>query len=68
MSRLSAARKLRVSGCEGEGDTTLFLVAGDVAAIGGDRALLPQWAEAARRKDCGLESLPDFIALQRDED
>jgi alcohol dehydrogenase/propanol-preferring alcohol dehydrogenase len=35
---LSTARRLVVSGCEGEGDTTIFLLAGAVAAIVSDKA------------------------------
>jgi hypothetical protein len=35
---LPTARRLVVSGCEGEGDTTVFLLAGAVAAIVSDKA------------------------------
>jgi hypothetical protein len=38
ISLLSTARRLVVSGCEGEGDTTIFLLAGAVAAIVSDKA------------------------------
>jgi hypothetical protein len=36
---LSTARRLVVSGCEGEGDITIFLLAGAVAAIVSDKSL-----------------------------
>jgi hypothetical protein len=36
---LSTARRLVVSGCEGGGDTTIFMLAGAVAAVASDRAL-----------------------------
>ena len=42
---LPTARRLVVRGCEGEGDTTVFLLAGAVAAIVSEE---------------GLEALPDF--------
>jgi hypothetical protein len=38
---LSTARRLVVSGCEGEGDTTIFLLAGTVAAIVSDKGHRP---------------------------
>jgi hypothetical protein len=63
---LSTARRLVVSGCEGEGDTTIFMLAGAVAAIASDRALCATWADGPRRRKDGLEALPDFIALPRD--
>jgi hypothetical protein len=65
---LSTARRLVVSGCEGEGDTTIFMLAGAVAAIASDRALCATWADGPRRRKDGLEALPDFIALPRDEE
>ena len=65
---LPSARRLVVSGCEGEGDTTIFVLSGAVAAIVSDRALRSSWAEGARRRTEGLEALPDFISLPRDED
>ena len=64
---LSTARRLVVRGCEGEGDTTVFLLAGAVAAIVSDKALRAAWADGPRRRKEGLEVLPDFIALPRDE-
>jgi hypothetical protein len=42
---LPTARRLVVSGCEGEGDTTVFLLAGAVAAIVSDKALRAAWAD-----------------------
>jgi hypothetical protein len=50
VGHLSAARQLVVSGCEGEGDTTFFLVSGAVAAIASDRALRAPWADRSRRR------------------
>jgi hypothetical protein len=64
---LSTARRLVVSGCMGGGDTTIFLLAGAVAAIVSDKALRAAWAVGPRRRRVGLEALPDFIALPRDE-
>jgi hypothetical protein len=63
---LSTARRLVVGGCEGEWDTTIFLLAGAVVAIVSDKALRAAWADGPRRWREGLEALPDFIALQRD--
>jgi hypothetical protein len=40
---LPTARRLVVSGCEVEGDTTVFLLAGAVAAIISDKALRAAW-------------------------
>jgi hypothetical protein len=62
------SRRLVVSGCKGEGDTTIFLVSGAVAAIASDRALQTPWADRSRCKKGCLETLPDFISLQRDEE
>jgi hypothetical protein len=61
------ARRLVVSGCEGEGDTTIFLLAGAVAAIVSDKALRAAWADGPRRRREGLEALLDFIVIPRDE-
>jgi hypothetical protein len=58
----------RLSGCEGEGDTTIFLLAGAVAAVLSDKALRAAWADGPRRRREGLEALPDFTALPRDEE
>ena len=55
-----------IRGCES--DTTLFLVEGTVAAVVCGRRLRVQWLEEARRDAGGLESLPDFISLPRDEE
>ena len=57
-----------VRGCEGEANTTLFLVDGMVAAVVCGRRLRVQWLEEARRDAGGLESLRDFISLPRDEE
>jgi hypothetical protein len=54
--------------CEGEEDMTLFLVGGAIAALVSRKRLRSQCLEEARRDAGGLESLPDFIALPRDED
>jgi hypothetical protein len=64
---LSIARRLVGRGCEGEGDTTVFRLAGAVAAIVSDKALRAAWADGPRHWREGLEVLPDFIALPRDE-
>jgi hypothetical protein len=64
---LPTARRLVVRGCEGEGDTTVFLLVGAVAAIVSDKALRAAWADGPRRRKEGLEALPDFIALPRDQ-
>ena len=63
---LGAERRV-VRGCEGEADITLFLVGGAIAAMVCGKRLRSQWLEDARRDAGGLESLPDFIALPRDE-
>ena len=65
---LHRAERKVVRGCEGEADTTLFLVDGMVAAVVCWRRLRVQWLEEARRDAGGLESLPDFISLPRDEE
>ncbi len=64
---LHGAEHRVVRGCEGEADTTLFLVGGVIAALVSEKRLRSQWLEEARRAAGGLESLPDFIALPRDE-
>jgi hypothetical protein len=64
---LHGAERRVVRGCEGEADTTLFLVGGVIAALVSEKRLRSQWLEEARRAAGGLESLPDFIALPRDE-
>ena len=65
---LPGAERRVVRGCEGEADTTLFLVDGAIAAVVSGKRLRSQWLEEVRRDAGGLESLPDFIALPRDED
>ena len=65
---LHRAERKVVRGCEGEADTTLFLVDGMVAAVVCWRRLRVQWLEEARLDAGGLESLPDFISLPRDEE
>jgi hypothetical protein len=45
---------------------TLFLVGGAIAALVSRKHLRSQWLEEARDAG-GLESLPNFIALSRDE-
>ena len=57
-----------IRGCEGEADTTLFLVEGTVGAVVCGKRLHVQWLEEARRDAGGLESHPDFISLRRDEE
>ncbi len=39
-----------------------------MAAVASDKALRAAWADDPRRRKKGLEALPDFIALQRDEE
>jgi hypothetical protein len=65
---LSTTRRLVVSGCEGEEDTTIFILAGAVAAIASNKALRAARADGPRRWKEGLEALPDFIALPRDDE
>ena len=65
---LHGARRVVISGAEGEADVTLFLVAGAIAAVVSTRHLRVRWLEECRRSRSGLESLPDFIALPRDEE
>ena len=47
---------------------TLFFVDGAIAALVGGSRLRSRWLDAVRRDAGGLESLPDFIALPRDEE
>jgi hypothetical protein len=67
---LHRAERLVVRGCEGEADSdmTLFLVGGAIAALVSEKRLRSQWLEETRRAAGGIESIPDFIALPRDED
>jgi hypothetical protein len=55
--QLPAAHRALVSGCEGEGDITVSLVFGYVAAIVTERALRALWVDRPRREDCSLEEL-----------
>ena len=64
----SCAKRMVTRGCKGEADTTLLLVEGTVAAAVCGRRLRVQWLEEARRDAGGLEPLPDFISLPRDEE
>ena len=50
------------------GGVTLFVVGGLVAAVCAKQPLRVAWLEDIRRAAGGLESLPDFIALPRDEE
>ena len=65
---LHHARRFVVQGAEGEGDTTLFLVDGAIAAVTSTHRIRTGWLDDCRRSCGGLESLPDFIALPRDEE
>ena len=65
---LAGAERRTIRGCAGEADTTLFLVGGEVAAVVSGRKLRSHRADGAERSRGGLESLPDFIALPRDEE
>jgi hypothetical protein len=57
-----------IRGREGEADIPLFLVHGVIAALACGKLLRSQWMEDVLRASGGLESLPDLIALPRDED
>jgi hypothetical protein len=59
IGHLSTARRVVVNGCEGQGDTTIVLVSGELHAPLEDRSC---------RNEGGLEALPDFIPLPRDEE
>ena len=65
---LHCAERKMIRCCESEADTTLLMVEGTVAAAVCGRRLRVQWPEEARPKTGGLESLPDFISLPRDEE
>ena len=67
-TRLAGARRLAIRGAPGEQDITLFITGGRIAAIVARKKLRIGWAEDSRRNAGGLESLPDFIALPRDEE
>ncbi len=66
-SLLHDAARIVVRGGPGEQDITIFLSGGRIAAIAAPKRLRIRWLEDARRDAGGLESLPDFIALPRDE-
>ena len=69
VSELHDASRLVIRGAEGEHDWTIFVVSGRAAAVVADRRIRIRWdAETRRATGChGLETLPDFIALPRDE-
>ena len=56
-----------IPGRAGQPDITIFLHKGVVAAVSSTRRLRINWLEDMRRSAGGLESLPDFICLPRDE-
>ena len=64
---LHDASRLVIRGAEGEHDWTIFVVAGRAAAVVADRRIRIRWDTETRRATGGLETLPDFIALPRDE-
>ena len=67
VSELQTASRLVIRGAEGEHDWTIFVVAGRAAAVVADRRIRIRWDEETRRATGGLETMPDFIALPRDE-
>ena len=67
VSELYNASRLVIRGAEGEHDWTIFVVAGRAAAVVADRCIRIRWDAETRRATGGLETLPDFIALPRDE-
>ena len=67
VSELHDASRLVIRGAEGEHDWTVFVVAGRAAAVVADRRIRIRWDAEIRRATGGLETLPDFIALPRDE-
>ena len=66
-SLLHRADRLAIPGAAGQPDVTIFTVKGIVAAVTSTRTLRIRWLEDVRRSAGGLESLPDFICLPRDE-
>ena len=64
---LHYASQLVIRGAEGEHDWTIFVVAGRAAAVVADCRIRIRWDAETRRATGGLETLPDFIALPRDE-
>ena len=67
VSELQTASRLVIRGAEGEHDWTIFVVAGRAAAVVAERCIRIRWDAETRRATGGLETLPDFIALPRDE-
>jgi hypothetical protein len=65
---LNGAERRVVCGSESESDVTLFFVDGAIAALVGGNRLRSRWLDDVRRDAGGLESLPDFITLPRDEE
>ena len=68
VSLLASADRLVIRGGEGERDTTLYLVSDQIAAIVRPCRLRISWVDDLRRRAGGLETLPDWIALPRDEE
>ena len=64
---LHRAERFALKGAEGEQDLTLFLIDDHLVAISSARRLRIGWLEDTRCHRGGLETLPDFIALPRDE-
>ena len=67
ITALAGADRMVIPGGVGERDITLFLAKNSVAAVVGDSRLRISWLAEARKRTGGLESLPDFISLPRDE-
>ena len=68
VSRLQRPSRIIIRGAEGEQDTTLLMVEGHIAAVSAPKRLRIRWLEDIRRAKGGLETLPDFISLPRDEE
>ena len=66
-SLLHRADRLVIPGAAGQPDVTIFTLNGIVAAVTSTRRLRIRWLEDVRRSAGGLEGLPDFICLPRDE-
>jgi hypothetical protein len=64
---LHGSERRVVCGSEGESDVTIFFVDGAIAALVDGNRLRSRWLDDVRRDAGSLESLPDFIALPRDE-
>ena len=54
--------------CGSEGGHDAFFVGGAIAALLGGNRLRSRWLYGVRRDAGGLESLPDFLTLPRDEE